>query len=90
MKAELNQMADKLSATLKPWVVPSKIYTIEDFGAVADGKTVNTQSINRAIETCSKDGGGVVLFSKGDYVTGTIDFKSGVMIEVAKGSKDPR
>jgi polygalacturonase len=87
LKANLNQMADWLNATLKPWTVPSKIYRVEDFGAVADGKTVNTKSINKAIEACSNAGGGVVLFTHGDYVTGTIDFKSGVMIEVAADSR---
>jgi polygalacturonase len=87
LKTNLNQMADRLNATLKPWAVPSKIYRVEDFGAVADGKTVNTKSINKAIEACSNAGGGVVLFAHGDYVTGTIDFKSGVMIEVAADSR---
>ena len=87
VRTDLDQMAAKLIATLKPWTVPSKIFPVEDFGAVADGKTVNTKSINKAIEACSVEGGGVVLFSLGDYVTGTIDFKSGVMIEVAAGSR---
>ncbi len=87
LHASLNQMADHLTATLKPWVVPDRVYRVENFGAVADGQSINTAAINHAINACSTNGGGTVLFSQGDYVTGTIDLKSGVMIEVAAGAR---
>jgi polygalacturonase len=83
----LNLMADRLTATVKPWVVPDKVFRVEDFGAVADGQTVNSMAINRAIETCAGHGGGVVVFAKGDYVSGTIDLQSGVMLEVEAGAR---
>ena len=85
MKHRLELMADSLSQTLKPWKVPNRRFRVEKYGAVGDGKTLNTVAIQKAIDACSKKGGGVVLFSKGDYVTGTFEIKSGVMIEVAKG-----
>jgi polygalacturonase len=87
LHSNLNQMADQLTATLKPWCVPARVFRVEDFGAVADGRSINSQAINRAIETCAATGGGVVLFSKGDYVSGTIDLKSGVMLEVPAGAR---
>jgi len=80
-------MADSLTRNLKPWLVPSKTYKVEEFGAVSDGKKINTTAIQHAIDSCSKTGGGVVLFSNGDYVTGTIELKSGVMLEIAQGSR---
>ena len=80
-------MADKLTAALKPWSVPPRVCRAEDFGAVADGQSINSQAINHAIQTCAANGGGVVLFSKGDYVSGTIDLKSGVMLELAAGAR---
>jgi len=80
-------MAAHLTATLKPWTVPDKNLRVEDFGAVADGRTVNTKAINQAIEACATNGGGVVLFARGDYVSGTMDLKSGVMLEVAAGAR---
>jgi polygalacturonase len=80
------KMADSLSKNLKPWKVPNKVFKVEDFGAVGDSQTVNTKAIQKAIDICSEKGGGVVLFSKGKYVTGTIDLKSGVMLEVAKNA----
>lgn len=83
----LNKMADSLSKNLKPWKVPNNEFKVEDFGAVGDSQTVNTKAIQSAIDACSEKGGGVVLFSKGQYVTGTIRLKSGVMLEIANDSK---
>jgi len=87
LHARLTRMADELTASLKAWPVPERVFRVEDFGAVADGMTVNTKSINRAIVTCATNGGGVVMFSRGDYVTGTLDLKSGVMLEIADGAR---
>src|SRR5438445_3372726 len=71
LHAELEQMAAHLDAVLKPWIVPEKVFRVEDFGAVGDGQSINTKAINLAIESCATNGGGVVLFSHGDYVSGT-------------------
>lgn len=87
MKVRLEQMADSLVENLKPWKVPNRTFKVERFGAKADGVTLNTSAIQKTIDFCSSKGGGVVLFSKGDYVTGTIVLKSGVMIEVTEGSR---
>lgn len=77
----------KLTDKLKPWNVPSHIYMVEEFGVIGDGKTINTQAIQKAIDTCSENGGGTVVFSKGEYVTGTFIIKSGVMLEVREKAK---
>jgi hypothetical protein len=87
LRASLEQMAATLTETLKPWPVPDHIFRVEDFGAVGDGTTINTAAIQKAIDACTAAGGGVVLVDQGDYVTGTIDLKSGVMLEIAKGAR---
>lgn len=51
-------------------------YDIASYGAVADGKTVNTKAIQAAIDDCAANGGGRVIVSGGVYVTGTIFMKS--------------
>ncbi len=87
LSIKLNRMADSLSKHLKPWKVPNNMFRVEQYGAVADSLTVNTKAIQNAIDACSEKGGGVVLFSKGGYVTGTIRLKSGVMLEVSEQAK---
>src|ERR1700678_1627409 len=39
-------------------VIPDRSFSIIDFGAVGDGKTLNTSAISRAIAACSMAGGG--------------------------------
>ena len=43
----------------------AKDYSVRDFGAVGDGRTDDAAAIQRAIDTCSKDGGGRVVISSG-------------------------
>ncbi len=86
-RLSLERMADNLTRTLKPWKVPARVYKVEDFGAVGDGVTLNTKAIQSAIDKCSAQGGGVVMFSNGEYVTGTIHLKSNVMLEVTQDVK---
>jgi polygalacturonase len=61
-------------------------YFVTDFGAVGDGKVMNTHVIQNAIDTCASRGGGVVIFKKGIYLTGTIRLKSGVKLEITEGA----
>lgn len=59
-------------------------FNIVDFGAKADGNTVNTLSIQKAIDLCSKSGGGTVYVPKGVFLTGTLVLKSNVTLELAR------
>lgn len=61
-------------------------WNISEFGAVADGETVNTEAIQKAIDACSEAGGGKVIIDKGIYVSGTILLKSNVELHVAEGA----
>ncbi len=60
------------------------IYDVRDFGAVGDDESLNTEAIQRAIDTCSEDGGGKVYFERGTYVSGTIILKDGVTLHIDK------
>ncbi|WP_431733035.1 glycoside hydrolase family 28 protein [Flavobacterium johnsoniae] len=59
-----------------------KTYNINDFGAVADGKTLNTAAFEKAIKTCSANGGGKVLVPNGKYLTGAIHLESNVNLHL--------
>ncbi len=61
-------------------------FNIINYGAIADGITLNTKSINTAIEDCNKKGGGTVVVSKGLWLTGPIVLKSNVNLYLEKNS----
>ena len=58
------------------------IYSVVKYGAVADGKTLNTKAVQKAVDECSANGGGIVRFDKGRYVLSTVFLKSNVRIEI--------
>ena len=63
---------------------PDKIIDVTKVGVVGDGTTLNTISIQKAIDDCSASGGGTVSFPAGRYLTGTIQIKSNVTLQVEK------
>ncbi|QOW10433.1 glycoside hydrolase family 28 protein [Kaistella flava (ex Peng et al. 2021)] len=76
-----------IEKTIKEPVFKNKVYNILDFGAVADGKTMATASIKKAIETSSKNGGGKVLVPAGKYLTGPIHLENNVNLHIAEGAE---
>ena len=68
-------------------------FYIQNFGAIGDGKTLNTVSIQAAIDTAGKEGGRVIV-EGGTYKTGSIALKSNVQLHLAAdgvllGSENP-
>lgn len=57
-------------------------FSIARYGAIADGVTLNTQAINKAIADCNQKGGGVVLIPGGLWMTGPIEMKSNVNLHL--------
>lgn len=66
--------------------VPFMVISILETGAVADGKTLNTQSIQSAIDQCAASGGGQVVVPAGVFVTGSIWLKSHVELHLSHGA----
>jgi polygalacturonase len=68
---------------------------ITDFGAVGDGKTLNTKAIQTAIDKCAATRkGGVLVVPKGAFLSGAIFLKQGVNLllekdAVLKGTTNP-
>ncbi len=76
-----------LPAILKrivPPTFPNRDYDITTFGAVGDGVSDCSAAIARAIEKCSREGGGRVLVPKGTYLSGAIHLKSNVNLHITK------
>lgn len=64
----------------------AKDYTVSGFGAKADGMTINTCTIQKAIDYINENGGGRLVFEAGNYVTGTIYLKSNVTLQLNYGA----
>jgi polygalacturonase len=61
-------------------------FDVKSFGAVGDGKTLDTAAINRAIDTAAAAGGGTVTFSAGNYLCYSIHLKSNVALYIGPGA----
>ena len=85
LRRDLDAMALTLTQTLRAWNVPARVFAPEDHGHVAGA--LASAAIQRAIDACAAAGGGVVRLAGGDYISGTIDLRSGVMLEIAEGSR---
>jgi polygalacturonase len=61
-------------------------YKASLFGCMSEGITLNTASIQAAVNTLSERGGGSLHFYVGRYLTGTIHLKSNVTIVLHEGA----
>lgn len=66
----------------KQFPAGKKIYKVD---AVSDTSKVVTSSIQAAIDECAKKGGGIVVFTPGVYVSGSVFLKTGVHLRIDKG-----
>lgn len=64
----------------------AQTYNIKDFGAVPDGKTLNTKVIQSTIDKCFANGGGEVVVPAGVFYSGTIFLKSNVYLRLMPGA----
>jgi alpha-L-rhamnosidase len=58
---------------------------ITQFGAVGDGRTMNTRSIQAGIDKLAAGGGGTLVVPEGVFVSGAIFLKPGVNLRLEKG-----
>ncbi|QBN19523.1 glycoside hydrolase family 28 protein [Flavobacterium nackdongense] len=80
----------KMEAVLKSMktpVFPNKTYSIINYGAKSSSTFDNTLSIKKAIQDCSKNGGGTVLIPKGTYFTRPIHLESNVNLHLEDGAE---
>ncbi|HEX7316369.1 MAG TPA: glycoside hydrolase family 28 protein [Pyrinomonadaceae bacterium] len=62
------------------------VYSVRAYGARGEGKTVDTPSVNRAIEAAASMGGGTVHFPAGTYLCFSIRLKSNVALHLDHGA----
>ena len=65
---------------------PANRVSIVEFGAVADGRTINTKAFTDAIHACAIAGGGTVEVPPGTWLTGPIKFENNINLHLELGA----
>jgi polygalacturonase len=61
-------------------------FNILRFGAIGDGKTLNTKAIQQAIDAVSEAGGGKLIVPEGTFLSGSLFLKSNVNLHLEKNA----
>ncbi len=75
IKKDINNDLIKLQSSLT-------VYDVREYGAIGDGKTDDTRAVQKAIDVCSKDHGGMVLVNNGTFLIDGITIKSNVELHL--------
>ncbi len=65
---------------------PDRSFAITEYGAAGDGQTPNTDAFAKAIEACTKAGGGKVVVPAGIWLSGPIKLASNVNLHLQAGA----
>ena len=85
---DLNAMATKLETSLSHSIdYLNVLNVVKDFGADNTGLQLTTKQLQKAIDSCAKQGSAKLFFPAGTYLTGTLILKSGVHLEFEEGVK---
>jgi len=66
--------------------VEAQSVSINQYGAIGDGKTLNTAAIQKAIDAQHEAGGGTVIIPPGVFKTGTFYLKSHINLHLENGA----
>lgn len=61
-------------------------YNVKDYGAIGDGKTLDSPAINAAIEAAAEQGGGCVVLPAGTYLSGSIRLQDNIELHLSPGA----
>ncbi|MEN9404745.1 MAG: hypothetical protein RL091_3448 [Verrucomicrobiota bacterium] len=61
-------------------------FSVRDYGATGDGRTLDTPAINAAIEAAAHAGGGTVVLPAGDYLCYSIRLRSRITLHLSAGA----
>jgi polygalacturonase len=62
------------------------LFSVADYGASGDGKTLDTRAIQAAIDACAAQGGGTVSLPAGAYLSGTLELRSHIVFRLEPGA----
>ena len=76
--------SDSIAAAKK--AIDAKVYNVKRYGAIGDGKAMETKAVQKTIDACHDAGGGIVRVPAGDFQIGTIVLKSNVTLSLDYGA----
>jgi len=71
---------------IAPTSFAQQTFNIKNYGAIGNGKTICTKSLQSAVDACNKNGGGDVVIPPGIFVIGTVHLKSNVHLYLQSGA----
>jgi hypothetical protein len=76
------------AANVKPALptIPERTFSLTDFGAVGDGRTLNTEAFKKAIAAVGKAGGGRLVVPKGIFRTLPFKLCSNLDLHLEEGA----
>ena len=63
-----------------------KKYVLTDYGVKLNPAIVQTEAIQKVIDTAAQEGGGVIVVPNGTFLTGALFFKQGTHLKLEKGA----
>jgi len=61
-------------------------FNVKNYGAKGDGKNMDSEGINKAIDAAAAAGGGTVYLPAGTYLSGSIHLKSNINLYIDQGA----
>src|ERR1019366_10099218 len=71
---------------VKEPVIPNRIAHLTDFGAVGDGRTLNTEAFAKALTSLARHGGGKLVIPPGLWLSGPIRLQSNIDLHLEAGA----
>jgi len=84
VQVKANDPAWASKVGVKKLKIKKEIFNVKDYGAISDGKTLTTAAIQKTIDACYAKGGGKVVFTPGQYLTGSLFVKKNVFLQIDK------
>lgn len=80
-----NKLDEILNQIVEP-AFPEKVHNLTSYGAIGDGFTDCTDAFKKAIDECSKSGGGIVMVPEGVFLSGPIYLNSNVNLFISENA----
>jgi polygalacturonase len=71
---------------LRPQQPAHQEFLVNKFGVLGEGRTADTEPIQKAIDACTEQGGGMVRFPAGRYLSGSLLLKNNVTLHLDEGA----